>query len=453
MKIERKKGSVLAFTLIIVLTMLVVSAGVVTVSTTEIRSSSSTDKATVAFQVADTGMEAIMSNIVNMVHIDDALEDVFPAPTWSCSAEGIISASIDSEKTYEAIFYRDDDTIVLCAEEIRDIAKVKVTGRYSAVERAISSNVCASGWESVGNNARWSATTVSNSGIKVAAVVRGGQIYTSVDEGENWVPRANNLSWYAISSSGNGDDMVAVVNNGNVYVSKNFGEDWTATAVGSHQWVGAAVSDDGNYMGAVYGGGFAVGDIFISSDSGDNWSQHIVGGGQKPWSGISFSSDGEIVAAVNELGEIYVSSDFGANWDRKTDGKGLLTSVAVSDDGSIMMAIDASGGRVYRSEDGGNIWNETTRPGATVINVPSVVMSADGVWVAVAVGGYDNVSASGYIFISDDGGASWKRHRPTADFSVRNWKHNSLSMSSDGSRIFAGTLAITDAIWKYSRCK
>lgn len=448
MKIKRKKGSVLVFTLIVVLTILVISLGVVTVSTTELRSSSSTDKATMAFQIADTGMESILEKIKSSNYLDNTILEVF-----SDCADGKISKTIDAGKQYEIEFFKDDDSPLECDDRVGDIGKAKSSGSYLSVERAVSSSVCVSGWEKIGaNDGNWDGIAASNDGKKLAAVIRGGQIYTSIDGGEVWTDRESDRNWDAIASSGNGNTLLAADQGGMLYLSTNSGVNWNAQSdCGSHTWTSVAVSDDGTHLGAVY----RPGNICISNDAGSNWNEETVEGGvAQGWLGIAFSADGEKVAAVNDSvsgGEIYISSDGGDSWSRKNLGLGSLPAVAVSDDGN-RIAVGRYGGQVYRSIDGGDNWLAASNSGSG--NLSSVAMSSDGTKVVVAKGTVPPAGAlEGYVYISNEGGdvGTWKMHDPAED--ARDWSHDSLAISEDGKQIFAATYDVTDGIWKYHGCK
>ncbi|MCK9379389.1 MAG: hypothetical protein M0P97_04580, partial [Candidatus Moranbacteria bacterium] len=250
MKNKTKKGSILAFTLIVVLMTLVVALGILTVSNTEIKTSSATDKSAVSFQVADTGMEIVLDKLKNAVRIDRTLSNVFP----NC-AGGIVPGTVDGavSKSYRVAFYKSDDTLMVCNEEIKEISSMKSVGSYARIKRAVSSNVCVSGWERIGDNLRWGGMATSNSGEEVAAAVYGKQIYTSTDGGDNLSPIATAENWDAIASSGDGLWLVAAERGGLVYVSPDFGANWTTFGANS-SWTGVGISDDGQYMGAVFGG-------------------------------------------------------------------------------------------------------------------------------------------------------------------------------------------------------
>ena len=91
----------------------------------------------------------------------------------------------------------------------------------------------------------WQAIASSTDGSKLAAVVNGGGIYTSVDRGITWVQTlAPSNYWNSIASSADGSKLAAVVNNGNIYISGNSGVTWVETSAPSNNWNGITSSAD-----------------------------------------------------------------------------------------------------------------------------------------------------------------------------------------------------------------
>ena len=61
---------------------------------------------------------------------------------------------------------------------------------------------------------------MSSDGTKLAAIVSGGNIWTSTDSGETWTevkPTESTQGWHGITSSSDGTKLAAVVNNGNIW--------------------------------------------------------------------------------------------------------------------------------------------------------------------------------------------------------------------------------------------
>ncbi len=72
-------------------------------------------------------------------------------------------------------------------------------------------------WTARESARNWSAIASSSDGTKLAAVVFGGQIYTSTDSGVTWTARESARKWRAIASSSDGTKLAAVVSGGQIY--------------------------------------------------------------------------------------------------------------------------------------------------------------------------------------------------------------------------------------------
>ena len=86
----------------------------------------------------------------------------------------------------------------------------------------------------------WTAITSSSDGTKLAAVVYGGNIWTSCDSGQSWTERsvrgtATLENWQDITSSSEGVKLAAVVNGGGIWTSTDSGQSWT-------EWTGIETS-------------------------------------------------------------------------------------------------------------------------------------------------------------------------------------------------------------------
>jgi hypothetical protein len=65
----------------------------------------------------------------------------------------------------------------------------------------------------------WANVAASSDGAKLAAVVRGGFIYTSADQGATWTEQtaAGSREWWSVTSSSDGTRLAAVALAGYVY--------------------------------------------------------------------------------------------------------------------------------------------------------------------------------------------------------------------------------------------
>jgi hypothetical protein len=121
-----------------------------------------------------------------------------------------------------------------------------------------------------------------------------------------------------IASSADGSKLIvgfiAVKANGlspgPIFISTNSGNTWTQSEAPSNYWTSVASSADGSVLAATANadGYFSSGPIFTSTDFGTTWTSNNVVGQQ--WTCIAMSADGnKMVAAagVYPSGQIYAS--------------------------------------------------------------------------------------------------------------------------------------------------
>ncbi len=149
MRISVKKmsrGSILAYSLILLGIVLVASIGMMSASVVNFKSVSSSEKSTNAFQVADSGSQAILkmmkktseSTIGNMI-INDA--------GGSCSGNNDAVAQSSGSflgGSYKVTFQNNNGSTLKCSDNVADVASVKSVGTYSNTVRAVQVAVAAS---------------------------------------------------------------------------------------------------------------------------------------------------------------------------------------------------------------------------------------------------------------------------------------------------------------------
>jgi hypothetical protein len=128
-----RQGSILAFSLILMFILMVIAIGVSTVSVKERGMSSDTGKSVRAYQIADTGMEkALQEIIVNDKTTVSSIEDSMGGCTGGVIEENIFDGSF-------GLFFYDSDgnEIENCDDDSTTIEKVKSRGKYEGVFRAV----------------------------------------------------------------------------------------------------------------------------------------------------------------------------------------------------------------------------------------------------------------------------------------------------------------------------
>ena len=288
----------------------------------------------------------------------------------------------------------------------------------------------------------WQSIVVSANGQRVAAATTTpdypwrGPIYTSGDSGSAWqsnaiAPRA----WLGIAASADGTKLLAVGDG--TYASTNSGTSWTFLPSPA-PFIQAASSADGTRLVAVVSGG----SIYLSSDSGTNWTM-ASGTSGRGWRSVASSADGAKLVAVCQAtgspgGSIYTSTDFGGSWLSNNAPNLLWFFVACSADGNVLVAapggFNMGSGPLCVSTNGGTTWLTS---GSPVLAWTSVASSADGRMLIACAGGGPVFSNA--IFTSTDFGATWLSNNVPAE----SW--SSVACSADGYTLVAA--AIYGGIW------
>lgn len=231
----------------------------------------------------------------------------------------------------------------------------------------------------------WSSVDVSNNGqVMVAAsesrkVVDAeeidGKIHKSEDAGATWEDITPTTSggdgWDNVVVSGNGNKIVATSNSDldTIYYSNNGGDDWSTSSVDTVDvWHSLSVSDDGS---KVLVGGEAEDEsafVYYSTNGGSTWEDVAP----TPLDDVAFWVDADMSADGSKLvvsswgveeddvNTISVSTNGGDAWSDitpETDDPYPWTELAVSDDGSSIMASDYTD-NIFITRDGGANWNQ-----------------------------------------------------------------------------------------------
>ncbi len=227
--------------------------------------------------------------------------------------------------------------------------------------------------------------------------------------------------WTSVASSADGTKLVAVVYGGGIYISFDSGGNWTETSAPLKFWISVASSADGEKLtAAITGGG-----IWTSENHGIGWNE--TSAPTADWFSVTSSTDGDnLVALTNDRNNsiIYNSRNSGIDWVQQI-GLGVVQvmCVAASANGEKLVYCSYSGS-IYAAGDYG-----ATREFLlyTEQSLTSVASSADGNrFVAVAFK-FGNI----WTGIKTDG--SWsvtKTSAPTA-----NWI--SVASSADGEKLTA----------------
>lgn len=201
-------------------------------------------------------------------------------------------------------------------------------------------------WNVANSDSRsWREIAMSESGDVLTSLVYFGYIYVSTNSGSTWAQRGTSEIWQDIAVSSNGSIQTAVGDNVQIYVSTDTGLTWSAKD-SVRVWRGIAMSADGKIQTAV-----TSSDIYISTDTGNTW---VAQGISSVWNDIAMSADGSIQSAISRDEELYISLDSGDNWTNNTSGiswpfNDTILGIAMSADGINQTSVFYEGG-VYTAK-------------------------------------------------------------------------------------------------------
>jgi photosystem II stability/assembly factor-like uncharacterized protein len=220
-------------------------------------------------------------------------------------------------------------------------------------------------------------------------------------------------------------------------VTSTSAQTWTQTIAPTNHWLSVASSADGSKLVAIA----TNGDIYRSSDSGNNWASNNIWMSTNLPSvgslvGVASSADGNKLVAVVNAGGVYTSSDSGNTWIQTKARTNNWFAVASSADGSMLVAV-ADGGGIYSSSDSGNSWTTNN-----VLNLywGSVASSADGQVLIACSHNYGCPTACPHICISRDSGTNWTPETVAGLFSACSSDGTKLALAGYGF-IFSSTNA------------
>jgi hypothetical protein len=294
-----------------------------------------------------------------------------------------------------------------------------------------------------GMNRRWTAAAISGNGNVVIGLIYNSDHWISRDGGNRWSKGGNDgPEWREVAVSSDGKKVMAIVEGeAPIIASSDLGATW-AEAGPKRRWEDISLSADGSRLAATayvincpkrnddgsYGSHDDPGEILTSANSGSGWTSRSK---SKPWSLVSSSSDGKVLAAAhsvmlrmanghirgNRTSQIFISNDYGATWTPHETAR-YWTAFAVSSDGSRMAAVGKDT-QIYVSADSGETWT----PHENAQEWVAIASSADGAKLVAA-------AISGRIYTSADYGETW-----TARLTDQHWR--GVASSADGTRLLA----------------
>jgi photosystem II stability/assembly factor-like uncharacterized protein len=262
------------------------------------------------------------------------------------------------------------------------------------------------------NDTRWGSASMSSSGQYCLAIRNfgGDPIFYSNNYGQNWTATSSvSTTWYSVSISGSGLRGIAcggTGTNSKIYYSIDTGSGlsiWLPSNVPSGTpsltWGKVSMSRSGKYCLA----GMVSGLLYISSNSGLDWTASSISGGI--WPGLSISGEGQYaIACQTNNSNILYSYDYGNTWNTSNSNLGRWC-LSISSSGQYCIAANrnatvAAPQRIYRSTDYGQTWNITSSPRDTYLEVS---ISASGQYAMAG----SSLAYGGTIVTTYNYGQSW----------------------------------------------
>jgi len=150
-----KKGSVLVFTLFIMMISLIIGVGLMSTSSVAKKSSLSSAKSINSFQVADSGVEYAFMKIrrykkIDMASVDlginDRLDDVFGGDCQVESGNAVVNGSANGGD-YKIYFFRGSGGSTQMSScnsansRVDQITKIKSVGTYNNITRSVEADI------------------------------------------------------------------------------------------------------------------------------------------------------------------------------------------------------------------------------------------------------------------------------------------------------------------------
>ncbi len=261
----------------------------------------------------------------------------------------------------------------------------------------------------------------TNGGIFYACTSSG--VFSTTDRGTTWWPRNRGLTWgngvvpSVLALAAAGDTMLAGTDGHGVYMSTNRGVSWQACAGGLAGGIAAIA-----VRGTTWLAGAPTG-LYSSSDKGASWQATSVR------TSVAAIKDAGAEIVIAGRSGVMTSADDGDGWDEAREGLADTVIRAFAMSGDTAVAITSHAG-VYRSVDGCATWT------AGNAGLSLVDLNADGVAIAI-VGNAVYLGCAGGVFVSTDGGSSWKSTAsplPTATALFKGYK----AVGFDRGTLFAG---------------
>ncbi len=290
------------------------------------------------------------------------------------------------------------------------------------------------------NTVRYFNGTISTDNQRIVAVHWNPSINNAIDYssdgGATWstVPDFGNVN--KVVSSLSGQIVLALADGVAPHLSTNYGATFTATSLstyyGDYPQYNAVMNASGTLMMTVDS---VNGYIYVSTDSGANWSnpyQFTDGFTSLFCSSLSMDRIYAVTYPSGGSGTIYVSTNMGATWTSlgNNPSTSILNDMACDWSGqNVVISVGSDG--VYRSTNGGVSWVQTTAPLGG--NMRFIASNNTGNRILVS-----NDATPYGVYVSLDAGATWSMLSTPGTDPLLNNIIQGVMISPDGSLSISG---------------
>ena len=140
------KGSILAYSLIIISVMIIIVSSVSVVTVIEKKSAVSTDSSVQAYQTADSGVQMAIKEINKIISTGNSSSTSIGSVFANCVDPNSADGSIFAGAEYKLSFFSDEEgnTPIGCSATIDQIQSIKSVGTYKDTVRAVQVAVAGS---------------------------------------------------------------------------------------------------------------------------------------------------------------------------------------------------------------------------------------------------------------------------------------------------------------------
>jgi len=190
----------------------------------------------------------------------------------------------------------------------------------------------------------------------------GARVYRSEDGGVTWEMRAcglpENSSVQMLAVNPRNSNLLLAATSAGAYRTTDGGEDWQQVDVPQTRVVDFPLTDAARGYAVGYDETTRTGRVFVSTDSGANWTLAQPGFVLDKAGGFCSDPNTPDVAFINNNRGVFRTGDGGNHWSERHYGMRFahISTISVNPVESSRVYLEFYENGVYKSTDGGNTW-------------------------------------------------------------------------------------------------